>query len=122
MKNNFDFEIKFYEGLIDKKADFVDAIAALAELYTKNGQSDKGLEMDLRLAELKPDDPIVYYNLACSYSLVKKIDLALKTIIKAIACGYTDLPYLQRDKDLLNLRQDKRFQKYFTQLIQKSSK
>jgi len=109
MRNKDDFEIKFYEGVLKNSPDFVEALIALGDLYTKKGFYKKGLNVDLRLAKLKPDDPIIFYNLACDYSLLNEIDRAIEALKKAISLGYDDFDYLKRDRDLENLRKDKRF-------------
>jgi len=108
-----DFEIQFYENLLQKKSDFVEALAALGDLYTKKGQYKKGLELDEQLARLKPEDPVVLYNLACSYSLLNNRVKAFLTTKVAITYGYHDFRFLEQDQDLTNLRNDSRFQKYF---------
>src|SRR5690348_15215118 len=95
-----DFEINFYERLLLKKPDFIEAMEALADLYTKRGFVDKGLLLDQELKKLRPDDPVVHYNLACSYSLMNDIDKAFETIRHAICLGYDHLDYLQLDPDL----------------------
>ena len=111
-----DFEINFFEKLLEKKPDFVEAMEALADLYTKRGAFDKGLILDERLKKIKPHDPMVHYNLACSYSLLNEIDKAFDTIKRAIDLGYDNLRYLEVDPDLANLRQDNRFQNYIHQI------
>ena len=113
-KENIEFEIAFYNGLIAKNPNFVEALVALAELYTVSGMIDHGLTIDERLAQLKPDDPVILYNLACSYSLTNQIDKAYRSMKKAIHCGYADFRHLDRDRDLDNLRQDRRFQKFIS--------
>jgi len=115
-KNEMDFEITFYEGLLEKKPAFVEALAALGDLYTKRGDYEKGLKIDLKLAHLKPHDPIILYNLACSYSLLNRIDAAFETIQKAVDCGYDNFPFLEKDKDLHNLREDNRFQQFMASI------
>ena len=94
------FEIRFYEELVDSQPDFIEALSCLGDAYTKGGLFAKGLEIDLRLIELKPDDPIVYYNLACSHSLLGNIDAAFGALKKAILLGYDDFSYLAKDEDL----------------------
>ena len=116
--SDLDFELHFYERLIEKKPDFIEALSALGDLYTKKGLYEKGLNIDERLTQLRPEDSTVLYNLACSYSLLKSMDKALETIKKAIRYGYDDFDHLLADKDLINLRQDARFQEYFS-LVQK---
>ncbi len=106
-----DFEIRFFESIVKEKPNFIEALAALGDLYTKKGYCKEGLKVDLRLSTLRPDDPIILYNLACSYSLLEDIDRALEVIKQAIACGYDDFNHLAKDDDLKNLREDKRFKK-----------
>ena len=115
--DQMDFEITFFERLLEKKPDFIEAMEALADLYTKRGAFTKGLILDEKIKKIKPYDPIVYYNLACSYSLLNEIDKALDTIQRAIKLGYDDLRHLEIDPDLENLRKDNRFQKLIRQII-----
>lgn len=115
-----DYEIEFFERLLLKKPDFTEALEALAEVYTRRGFFDKGLNLDRELKKLRPDDPIVHYNLACSYSLMKEIDKSLETIKQAIVLGYDNLEYLQFDPDLVNLRQDDRFKRFWQELKTRS--
>ena len=67
--NDLDFEISFLEGVLKHRPNYIDALAPLAEAYTRRGFFEKGLEIDKRLAFLCQDDPVVHYNLACSYVL-----------------------------------------------------
>ena len=110
-----DFEIKFYEDLVQKNKDFLQALMALGDLYTKRGFYEKGLAVDKKLAKMRPEDPTILYNLACSYSLVNKIDKAYNVMKLAIDCGYDDFGHLEHDHDLDNLLQDPRFQSYLSQ-------
>lgn len=109
-KIDYDFEISFYEKLLEKRPHFIQALIALGNVYTQRGDYEKGLEIDLRLSWLRRDDPVVYYNLACSYSLLERIDEALSSLKKSIELGYEDFNHLRRDPDLENLKKDKRFQ------------
>ena len=114
--DNSDFEILFYEGILQKKGDFLEALSALGNLHTQKGMYQKGLIVDQKLSQLRPGDPVILYNLACSYSLLSETDLALRTIKKAINCGYDDFEHLERDQDLVNLRKDNRFMRYFQRI------
>jgi tetratricopeptide (TPR) repeat protein len=113
---NLDFEIEFCERLLQKRPHFVQALSLLGDLYTKKGFYLKGLEVDEMLYLLKPRDPIVLYNLACSYSLLNEKDKALRSIKQAINCGYDDFCQIENDTDLDNLRSDSRFRKYFSRI------
>lgn len=107
------FEIEFFEKLLAENSDFVDALIPLAEAYTKAGEYAKGLDIDKRLSQLRPNDDIVYYNLACSLSLSNKIDETIETLEKAVKLGYNDFDYMNEDKDLCNVRNDKRYKEMF---------
>ena len=110
------FEIKFYEELVRIKPDFVEALSCLGDAYTREGFIEEGLKVDLRLCQLKPLDPVVQYNLACSYSLLGMVDEALVVLKKAILLGYDDFQFMSKDKDLNNLRKDERFKLLFDKI------
>lgn len=105
-----DFEITFFENLISDKPDFVDALIPLAAAYTRRGLYDKGLEIDRRLSEILRDDPIAYYNLACSYALTGKHEDALTNLRRSIELGYRDFRHLAEDPDLKSLSGHPEFQ------------
>lgn len=108
-KSELDFEIRFFEGLLKDNSDFVDALKPLADLYTRRGLIQKGLELDERLISLCPNDPTVFYNLSCSYSLLSRVEDSLKALKQAIELGYCDLYHMLTDKDLQNIRNDPAF-------------
>ncbi len=107
-QDDLDFEILFFEGLVAESPDFVDALIPLANAYTRKGLYQKGLETDEKLSRLRPKDPLVHYNLACSYSLVGKTIEALNSMERALVLGYRDLKQIDQDGDLENLRKDPR--------------
>ena len=114
--DNASFEIRFYEGILGKSPCFVEVLSALGDLYTRNGFYRQGLDMDERLYQLRPGDPVVLYNLACSYSLLDEKDKAFRAIKQAIHCGYDDFEHLEADNNLNNLRSDRRFTRYFERI------
>jgi tetratricopeptide (TPR) repeat protein len=120
--DDIDFEIQFYEKTLKESPEFIEAMMALADLYTKKGLYREGLQLDERLARLRPDDPMVFYNLACSYSLVNNPYAALNAAKKAIEFGYDDFDYLVNDPDLANLLGDKEFLKYLKDAQKKQRK
>lgn len=106
------FEIHFYEKLLSAYPDFVDVLIPLAEAYTKRGFFEKGLSVDLRLVQLRWQDPLSWYNLACSYSLLRRLDEALQALRRAFELGYVDVQHLQADPDLANLRQSAQYRQF----------
>ena len=97
-------QIKFMEGLVRRDPDYVDALQLLGDHYTKDGRYAEGLKVDEHLAQLEPHDPLVFYNLACSCSLIGQFDRAVSALQKALQLGYRDFRWLARDPDLRELR------------------
>ena len=117
-KEDLEFEINFFEGIAHREPNYVEALQILGDAYTKSGQWEKGLKIDQRLAKLCPDNPLVFYNLACSYSLLKRVDEAFAALTEAVKRGYNDARWLNKDPDLANIRLDDRFEKIRTGLTQ----
>lgn len=104
-QRDLDVKIDFLEGLIRRDPAYVDALQLLGDHYTCRGRYLDGLQVDQRLARLEPRNALVYYNLACSYSLTGKYDLAAAALESAINLGYRDFNWLAKDPDLRQLRQ-----------------
>jgi tetratricopeptide (TPR) repeat protein len=103
-QRDLDTRIEFMEGLIRRDPDFVDALQLLGDHYTQRGRYSEGLQVDERLARLEPESPLVFYNLACSYSLTDQFERAAFALEKAIQLGYRDFNWLVKDPDLKKLR------------------
>jgi tetratricopeptide (TPR) repeat protein len=104
-ERDLDTRIEFLEGLVRRDSEYVDALQLLGDHYTQRGRYSEGLKVDERLARLEPRNHLVFYNLACSYSLTEQFDRAALALEKAIQLGYRDFTYLSRDPDLKKLRQ-----------------
>jgi tetratricopeptide (TPR) repeat protein len=103
-KRDLDIEIGFLEGVVRRDPSFVDALQLLGDDYTKRGKYLAGLRIDQRLADIRPHDPLVFYNLACSLCLTKNFREAAQALEEAIDLGYRDFRWLAEDPDLLELR------------------
>src|SRR5438093_13245282 len=108
-QTQLDFELGFYGGVLERNGGYVDALRAHGNNLTLKGRFADGLEIDKRLIQLRPSDSLAHYNLACSYALLKKPELALKTLRKAVELGYRDFRYMKEDRDLDSIRHDPRF-------------
>jgi tetratricopeptide (TPR) repeat protein len=108
-QSQLDFEIDFFGGILERMPDYVDVLRILGNNLTLKGRYMQGLQVDKRLVQLRPTDPLAHYNLACSYALLKRSDLALKTLRRAVELGYRDFRYLREDHDLDSIRHDPRF-------------
>lgn len=104
-----DFELEFYETLLQRVPDFTEVLQAQASILSAKGLVKEGLRVDQRLVQLKPRDPTVHYNLACRYALLRQPDLAIRTLRRAVELGYRDFRYMVEDRDLESIRRDPRF-------------
>ena len=66
---DLDVKIVFMEGIVRRDPRYIEALQILGDHYTQRGQFDNSLKVDKRLSRLEPKNPLVFYNLACSYSL-----------------------------------------------------
>ncbi len=110
-RRNLDIEIGFLEGLTRRDPEYADALRILAEDYTRRGRYLDGLKADLKLSQLLPRDPLVYYNLACSCSLANDHQQAYDALNRAIDHGYRDFRWLTKDPDLAAFRKHALYRK-----------
>jgi tetratricopeptide (TPR) repeat protein len=103
-QRDLDTMIEFVEGLVRRDPKYVDALQMLGDHYTQRGRFTEGLQVDERLAQLEPTNALVFYNLACSYSLTDQFDRAVLALDRAFDLGYRDFKWLAKDPDLKKLR------------------
>ena len=115
-KNSNKVEINFLRQLEKRLPNNIELLQVLADLYTKNNLITEGLEVDLRLSRLDPEDSVIWYNLACSYSLNEKINEAFESLFKAVNLGFNDLSHIKKDQDLNNIRHDSRYEEVLKQI------
>ena len=110
-QRDLDIEIGFLEGVIGRDPQYVEALQILGDDYTRRGRYVDGLEIDRRLARLRPSDALVLYNLACSYSLTDQVDEALAALEQALNQGYRDFKWLAADPDLQKVRRHPQYRR-----------
>jgi tetratricopeptide (TPR) repeat protein len=106
-----DIEISFLEGVLRRDPGYVEALRVIGDDYTERGRIEDGLRVDERLTRLCPEDPMAHYNLACSYTLMDRVEKAVEALDTALDLGYRDLKWLRRDPDLRKLRQHPAYRK-----------
>lgn len=99
-------KISFLEGLVRRDPSYVEALQMLGDHYSQRGEFSQSLRVDQRLSRLQPDNPVIFYNLACSHSLNGELDQAASALEQALTLGYRDFKWLAKDPDLSQLRQD----------------
>jgi hypothetical protein len=108
-RSQLDFEVDFYQRVLEKLPHFAEVLRVQAGNLTIKGRLEDGLLVDKRLVAARPFDPTAHYNLACRYALLKQPDLAVGSLKRAIELGYRDFRFMEEDRDLDSIRKDPRF-------------
>jgi tetratricopeptide (TPR) repeat protein len=113
------FEINLYEAALKSNPNNIEALRFLGYTYSKEGYHEKALEVDKRLVRLLPEEAIIHYNLACSYSQLNQIDSAFNELEMAILLGYNEWKHMEHDEDLNNMKKDPRYKQLISSLKKK---
>lgn len=103
-------ELEFLQAVARRLPEDTGVLRALGDLYTRTGAYADGLRVDERLSRLCAEDPLVWYNLACSLALSGRPDDALEALGRAVELGYDDYEWMKKDPDLNSLHGDARFE------------
>ncbi len=103
-------ELEFLQAVARRLPEDTDVMRALGDLYTRTGAYADGLRVDERLSRLCAEDPVVWYNLACSLALSGRSDDAFDALNRAVELGYNDYEGMKKDPDLASLHGDARFE------------
>jgi predicted Zn-dependent protease len=99
-----DVEIGFLEGLARRDPTYTDALELLGDGYARCGRAADALKVDEQLLALRPEDPKVRYNLACTLALNGEFDRAVVELESALELGFRDFQWLAKDPELAALR------------------
>jgi|SRR6266436_3655515 len=108
-QSQLDFELEFFAGILERNPGYIDVLRVMGNNFTLKGRYGQGLQIDKRLVQLRPNDALAHYNLACSLALLKRPDQALRALRRSIELGYRDFRYMLEDRDLDSIRRDPRF-------------
>lgn len=103
-------ELEFLQAVARRLPEDTGVMRALGDLYTRTGAYADGLRVDERLSRLCAEDPVVWYNLACSLALSDRADDAFDALSRAVELGYNDYDAMKKDPDLAALHGDARFE------------
>lgn len=103
------FCLEFCSRILDRRPDQREALEAAANHFTLLGYYADGLALDERLVRLRPADPGVLYNAACSLALVGRAAEAVAALNSAVEHGYYNHRHMAKDEDLAALRGDAGF-------------
>ncbi len=92
----------------------------LGNSYLERSEYEKALDQYKKALELEPKNSIVLYNLACTYSRMKKVEDALDALERCVEAGYRDVEWMEKDADLDNLRAEARYKALVRRLRDKT--
>lgn len=92
------------------------ARSLLAGNYAKGGRNEDSIRELEKAISLRPEDPSILYNAACTYALLEKKDQALQCLEQAIAVGFRNVGWAERDLDLACVHDDPRFHALMAEL------
>ena len=73
------------------------------------GDIDRSAALAKRALAIDPDDPMLLYNVACTYALLHKTDDALDCLESAVDKGYGHKEWMEHDSDFASIRDTPRF-------------
>lgn len=101
---------------LDLRPDDVRALCMNAEAWYVLGERTEALTRIDRAFAIDREDVCTLYNSACVFALDGAIDRALDAIEAAVRGGYTYREWLERDPDLVRLREHPRFRALMSSL------
>jgi tetratricopeptide (TPR) repeat protein len=99
-----EFEVQFFNRVLARQPLYEDVLRRQAENLSRSGRYMEVLALDQRLLAIRPKDPVVHYNLACTLSRLGEIGASLDALRKALRLGYDDLGHIETDPDLDAIR------------------
>jgi len=94
-------QLGYAQLALNKNAEAVRSYEAAFQMGIPPGANTRGL---------------AYFNMACAYARIKKIDKGFEMLGKAIDEGFADRNAIERDEDLAALRLDARFPQLLARL------
>jgi len=105
--------VQTMEDQIAKVPEDARARSLLSNYYSQTGRTDDAIrEMQFAVA-LRPTDPTLHYNTACTYCALGMKSEALEALKQAWKFGYRDSVWVRRDPDLTSLHGNPEFEKLY---------
>jgi hypothetical protein len=99
-----------------------EAYNGIGVTYYARGDYEEALNWYKKSLEVNPNFADAYYNMACIYSLQKKLALAFNYLNISALEGFVDRDTAEQDADLNNLRADPQYQEIISKMQKNKSK
>jgi serine/threonine protein kinase/Flp pilus assembly protein TadD len=80
-----------------------------AGAHARLGDADRAVFFAGRAMAADPDDPMLLYNVACTYASLNRIDDALDALEQSVDRGFGDKGWMETDSDLDSLHASQRY-------------
>lgn len=109
--------IEYFESAAEQDSENVHIWLALGWCHKRVGKLDMAIQSLEEALAFEPGEAIIYYNLACYWSLANNVKLALEYLSRAFSIDpdYRDLISGERDFD--PIRSDPRFQELTSVIV-----
>jgi len=110
LQSKYTEAVEYYKESLTIDPDYLYSIEMLGIMYM-GGLKDyeKGMEYNVKAEKLGSKNSMVYYNMACYYSVKKDKEKAFKYLDIALYHDYRDVESLKSDTDFNNIKTDNRF-------------
>jgi tetratricopeptide (TPR) repeat protein len=96
-------EIKYQEA-ITLQPKFIQAMYGLVFVYSELKNLSKALDVLQNMRQIQPDNPEIYYNIACIYAKQNMSDKSIEWLKQSIEKGFNNWGLIKKDTDLANIR------------------
>jgi non-specific serine/threonine protein kinase len=105
--------IQAFEAHLREVPEDARARGLVASYYAEMGRTEEAKREATLAMTLRPNEPLILYNAACTFCKMNQVPEALDAIGKAWRVGYRDSDWAWRDPDLALLRDEPEFEKLF---------
>jgi tetratricopeptide (TPR) repeat protein len=105
--------LNYVDRVLISNENDTEALGVKAGIVFEDGKKEEALKLFKRSIELNPKDDSVWYNQACVYARLNKIDESIESLKKAIELAPLNKDSAQRDKDFNGIRENEKFIREF---------
>jgi tetratricopeptide (TPR) repeat protein len=102
--------LKLMEDRLELNPDDARAANLAAAFLARLGDFSKAVEYADRSLGIDPDDPMLLYNVACTYVALNRYEDAMNCLERAVDKGFGHKEWIDHDPDLDPIRTQLRFQ------------
>src|SRR5699024_4015944 len=111
IKRNKKIEINYYLKTIKFNKEYYYIYINISTIYIKEEKYKKAIEILSEGIYENPYEEDLYYNRACSYSILNMEELAIKDIRKILILNPNSISWIKKDIDFNNLYNNEEFKR-----------